>query len=579
MTKLEDSVDSFWFDFIQEGPKENAFGPYFVSRYLKKNEGEIVARSPRSRDFGIDCWDFSDDKTLLKIFQAKYSESPALVATSLTVFAQKSMPFLFGDSIKINAAQEVSKLKSIINDNIKRIKRVEFIVISKLPRDKIESSETYKKEKVKLLSEIDNNTAIKKYNIVVDILSLSPEDLPSELPPLAEYPLSCKDTPIISHRDHELRILLIPLFDLIKLYELRGMSLFAKNVRYFLGDKNEVSEKIQETLTKIAIKKELAPSIFTFYHLGITISCQEVTKTDGTLKLIDPYILNGCQTVMTASNFYKNNPDKIDNDIFKDIKVVGRIIQSSDPNFINNVTISNNRQNEIEAADLRANDDTQKFWEKKFSELKIYYERQKKSYANRQQKEKDFSERYINTVKPIEIRKMAQLICAINGKIQMTSNINRIFETDTEYYETFKNENVENPLLLVFAYKVHLALRKELGDLAYEHPKKYGFGINAYYLALYLTIHLILKKKRDLQSISETTSLTNEFRSLVNTYLKQALDIIDGCIDRELDEYINRPQNYFRRDSFVKKCKSAFETQYGIKLLAIEKLDFDSYRG
>jgi hypothetical protein len=66
--------------------------------------------------------------------------------------------------------------------------------------------------------------------------------------------------------------------------------LYEKNVRKFLGSKRKVNKGIEKTL-------EAFPERFGLYNNGITIVAEEV-RNDGPqqLDLVNPYIVNGCQT-------------------------------------------------------------------------------------------------------------------------------------------------------------------------------------------------------------------------------------------------------------------------------------------
>jgi AIPR protein len=73
-------------------------------------------------------------------------------------------------------------------------------------------------------------------------------------------------------------------------------QLYEKNVRRFLGARGKVNKAIQETLEK-------EPERFGLYNNGITLVVEDVTpRNDDTFELVEPFIVNGCQTTRTIWN-------------------------------------------------------------------------------------------------------------------------------------------------------------------------------------------------------------------------------------------------------------------------------------
>ena len=89
---------------------------------------------------------------------------------------------------------------------------------------------------------------------------------------------------------------LLNLYDFLKNYRAQTGDLdrlYEKNVRRWLGIRGRVNKAIQQTL-------KVAPERFGLYNNGITIVVADFTPhEDGTLELIEPYVVNGCQTTRT----------------------------------------------------------------------------------------------------------------------------------------------------------------------------------------------------------------------------------------------------------------------------------------
>lgn len=86
---------------------------------------------------------------------------------------------------------------------------------------------------------------------------------------------------------------LTDLFEFMRNYKNRTGDLdliYEKNVRKFLGNKKKVNKGIEKTLNE-------HPERFGLYNNGITIVAEEACEDEaGILRLIEPFIVNGCQT-------------------------------------------------------------------------------------------------------------------------------------------------------------------------------------------------------------------------------------------------------------------------------------------
>lgn len=81
---------------------------------------------------------------------------------------------------------------------------------------------------------------------------------------------------------------------LLRYRELTGDldQVYEKNVRRFLGGRGKVNRGMQETL-------RTAPERFGLYNNGITIVASDWQQVGEQIELVDPYIVNGCQTSRT----------------------------------------------------------------------------------------------------------------------------------------------------------------------------------------------------------------------------------------------------------------------------------------
>jgi hypothetical protein len=179
--------------------------------------------------------------------------------------------------------------------------------------------------------------------------------------------------------------------ELVNLYNQRRDDLFSKNVRYFLHSKKNVergpSGKIRDSLKEICVSStdaSLRPEMFAFYHNGITVYARDVriSEQDRTAEVREPFVLNGCQTIKTG--FYFRNDSKlmqrIDETRWDRIEIPLRIITTRDEELIRQITIANNRQNQMSPAALRANDPVQLALADRFKRRGIFYQRQEGAF-------------------------------------------------------------------------------------------------------------------------------------------------------------------------------------------------------
>lgn len=158
------------------------------------------------------------------------------------------------------------------------------------------------------------------------------------------------------------------LYDLVKMYNIVGDSLFKDNVREKIEDVLDVDAEIQRTL-------EGEPENFWFFNNGITlmldsdiISQRREFQLDIEISnTADLSVINGAQTISVAAlyffklmnNIEKNKDNELDEKLkrAKEAKVLLRIIkkEKSQKNvkFYQDISISLNRQKAINDADIR----------------------------------------------------------------------------------------------------------------------------------------------------------------------------------------------------------------------------------
>jgi len=156
---------------------------------------------------------------------------------------------------------------------------------------------------------------------------------------------------------YEAYYIVTPVIEIYKMLiaaEKKGYPLFEKNIREYLGD-NNVNNGIVETLGSREERRN-----FMYYNNGITVICQKIKASSQDtstglrmIPLVNPQIVNGCQTVSSIKKVLENvNEIELEKQ-FKNVYVMLKALVIDDPNersnkkFYNNVVKFTNKQNAI----------------------------------------------------------------------------------------------------------------------------------------------------------------------------------------------------------------------------------------
>ena len=176
---------------------------------------------------------------------------------------------------------------------------------------------------------------------------------------------------LLSGRDY--CYVLAKAFDFYEAFRIHEWNLFDWNVRYELH-KSPVNNKIKSTLLTQKGRKK-------FHHLnnGILITCRSYTKdtTRKRLGVRGPQIINGCQTVRAICEAYEELSPSDQEHFRKYTKVQVKILITTNPEFIGELVISTNYQNQMNPRNLKSNSHEQRDLQKSFRNLPVkwFYER------------------------------------------------------------------------------------------------------------------------------------------------------------------------------------------------------------
>lgn len=253
-------------------------------------------------------------------------------------------------------------------------------------------------------------------------------------------------------------------------------DLFSRNVRYYLKSKKNTERgpagKMRATLKQMCVEGSVDPERFAMYHNGITMFSRHAQLVDGEVRLRDPYVLNGCQTIKNAFFFRydKSLTGKVKEELWSRVVVPVRIVETADEDLIRAVTVNNNRQNAMSSAALRANDPVQIRLEQRFKERHILYQRQEGAFdAVWLTRPEMLEDEYENTQGTwVDIHDIARAIAGAAGEVRPAQKPNDLFESDAAYNRCFDEKKcLQSIALLTFLQNVHdtlgLVLKKDLG--------------------------------------------------------------------------------------------------------------------
>lgn len=460
----------------------------------------------------------------------------------------------------------------------------------------------------------------------------------------------------------KMTVFFIPLYNLYEMYQELGDRFFEKNLRSGLDEGKMTNMQIRDSLRRIIHGNE-DHSNFTLYHNGVTLYAQVLEfKDSNTLRMVEPRILNGAQTVKILKQFVdeeiklqqnvkKSNAAKTienaaavilsnaaqadvedngardsklttisgnnntDDDIgnnktgdqtlespssvahsssfsssptsllsssipeeFKNklmrIRVLARMVQSQNEEFLKNITVNNNRQNPIMPWNLRANDITQIGFEELFGKLSIYYERRENAYKNLIEEDPLFSEGGSDASDlekgVIEIRKFAQTLLAVQGNVDKISEIKEVFENEKWYHDTFAEHYLEaDPRIFVLLYKIQFRLQSITREIRTVGAEKYGYVSKARNLLWCLCVQGILndgKLDKLLESYGSSVNvelaLTELFKTLATTKLRFILS--DTFEDPKYKDAIAQGRfSFLKAKGTLVDCMKIAEKRFG----------------
>lgn len=470
------------------GIRNDYFGLcYIESEFDLSREKAVNQVAFGGNDYGLDGFHFDLNRRNLYLLQFKNTTSAGQFKECFERLIDKGMECLFVSPNKDDSKNQLLlRLWSGLVENRHAIDQVYFRFVFKGNAEEAERSQVLDKLREDLEDKkyhIDRFFGDRQVTLIVEFLSTAwgtgvapPTDTRTT------HVFNAPVTDLITRAGpdgEQMLVGFVRLADLHAMHQQMGQRFFNRNIRFGLGGSKSVNRVLTRAFKAIVFEGKEAPSVFPFHHNGITLYAEHVDPEDGFLKLTEPRLLNGAQTVTTLGEFLKANADnpKLEERraLLDEIQVLCRVISAAKDDFVTTVTINNNRQNPVEPWNLRANELIQLQLQDRFrEELGIYYERQENAFANLSFEEREKLK--ITEGKAVSLLQLAQTFLVSDGQVDRLSRMREVFEDDKLFRQVFHDNRLKADLRkIVLCYKIQFRLRKLLQEIAEKGPNKYWY--------------------------------------------------------------------------------------------------------
>lgn len=363
---------------------DSAFVAWFLRAFITEDEKQAVeSLTGQAGDKSSDAVFVDHDNRLVFIVQGKYhshnhaseprSHIIALAALGRSVTTDRPEAF----KTLLNKANPIAQ-KSFEEARNYVLKRDYQLVLRYVSTGKI--SDTHIKDAESNIDDLENiRFETYSYN---DLMKLMQDYIEGAAPPVPTVSLPVQGTEVFTRADTGTGItswiFTMGGTEVGNLFEDKGIRLFARNIRGFLGLSSYKKRGVSVNRSmKNTIEKE--PEYFWYYNNGITIVCDEARQIkDGgsnVIRVRNAQIINGQQTTRTLALSRKNNA----NVLVKLIQIPRQdeINKNQYRHLISEIVSATNWQNPISQSDLKSNDAEQVRIEREFRKLNYFYIRKK----------------------------------------------------------------------------------------------------------------------------------------------------------------------------------------------------------
>ena len=430
--------------------------------------------SRSSNDNGIDAWYFDEVGRALFIYQSKLTESKALALKGLTDLDRGrqwlEQIIIDGTAESVPENHCLFNLYTRVSAVRGSLKKIYLVLISPFEKDELEDCSQYEDFGRELTKSRLNTFVHDKLGGKI-FIDASAFNLEQAIPRKVKvYPIpTIPDAQIELRRNAHLDLAFVTLQSLVELYRQRGDVLFDKNVRLSLMRNKEARERLlnpMESTLDLITSGKVSPSIFPFYHIGVTIAANASNGEDtNTLNLEAPSIINGCQTIVIANEYLKKlekqkNDDALE--IFRKIKVIAKVVVGTNNEELKEITNSNNRQNPIENWQLFSNESIHIEIEATLKDVGVFYERQKGKFDSVMKNADSAKYYYATNGTYLRVVDLGQIIALSRKNLQWAAKPSDIFINKDSHDKAFDRSIPQYPRDIIFVSNLFRAMKRGL---------------------------------------------------------------------------------------------------------------------
>lgn len=443
-----------------------------------------------SGDHGIDGWHYDSQDNILTIYQSKLSTTNTTVLAGFKDFETKALRWLH-QALNLKHLETPSHYNHVLYNfmmNVEKIsadvREIHFVLLSPFDKEELIGTNRDNAHFERLhdaLAASDLNRGMhaksRQVKLIGDVRQY--ELIRREAgAPDKRYDISWISDSKLLRGESSLVLAYVTLASLVEMLRRRGPDLFHENVRLPVWDsskriKSRLKSPVLGTLDAIS-KGKLAPEMFAFYHVGVTVSAAACELLpNGTVFLERPHILNGCQTVTLA----KRHLDKLQEALergdldkaleiqrFNSVKVVAKIVTNLSPDELHEVTNANNRQAPIESWQLFCGREIHRRFEDAFKSAKIIYERQAGKVALIAKTPAIADYANSNKGAFLSVTQLGQILALAQGRYNLASAPGLIFESKKIHDAIFRDTYIDYAAHIVFTANALKAGRKALDE-------------------------------------------------------------------------------------------------------------------
>lgn len=555
----------------RRGLWEDYYGVLYLERTFGLGREDALSQVTfGSHDYGIDGYHFDKASGNFYLFQFKWSKSLALFRDSLKRLTDDGLSQLFTSTV---ADQRRNALLDYIRSELDE-KRA---LIRKILIHFVFNGDANEADRSDTLNHLRENLESKKY--LLNEFFGSEVDLTVEFRSSASKTVGGRSKVTTSHtynigiKDHLtqqgpageiMHVGFVPLMSLREMFTSMGGRFFERNIRFSLAEETAPNRAIAKALKDILLDGKQSPSSFAFNHNGITLYAERMVLHDGNLKVTEPRLLNGAQSVTTFAKFLERYADhpaiKQGTAPFQEVMVLARIVSQAKDDFVTTVTLNNNRQNPVQPWALRANDLIQlQISDVLRTELGIFYQRQENAFESFTSEQLEDME--ITNQRCIELQRLALTFLASEGHVDRMSNLKEVFENDNYYGTAFDPRRLKANLRhIVLCYKIRHRLNLFVEEIKGAGSTKYYFAARARNLIWALLCQAIMndpKLDEAVDRYSESLTIEVNFSEWLRELTRRRiLPILREAIEEApFESYIlEQKQDFVRTRAFYDRC-------------------------